>query len=82
MHRCWTHAQPASAANAGYIASSLPGPVGYVGGDHNLTVATGHSMLGMTMAPETAVHMAVLITTGNVAEVIEPFPPSRFRGLL
>ena len=55
--------------------------LGKIGGFENLTVATGHSMLGVTMAAVTAVNMAELITTGIAPDMIKPFSPSRFRGI-
>ena len=56
--------------------------LGRVGRFSNLTVATGHSMLGVTMAAVSAKHMAELITTGEAPEVLAPFSADRFRGIL
>ena len=56
--------------------------IGRVSNFQNLTVATGHSMLGVTMAGVTAVHMANLIISGDIPDVIKPFSPQRFRGIL
>ena len=56
--------------------------LGYVGHYRNLTVAAGHSMLGVTMATATAASLAELITTDTVPDVLKPFSPSRFKGLL
>lgn len=55
--------------------------LGNVGGFRNLTVATGHSMLGVTMAAVTAVNMAELITLGTTPDALKPFSPQRFKGL-
>jgi D-amino-acid dehydrogenase len=44
----------------------------------NLTVASGHAMLGVTLGPATGEAMAELITTGKSPAAIEPFAPSRF----
>ncbi|HCG02563.1 MAG TPA: hypothetical protein DEV93_18720 [Chloroflexi bacterium] len=44
----------------------------------NLFVATGHSMLGITLAPATAVAMADLICAGSPGADLRPFDPARF----
>src|SRR5581483_2390772 len=44
----------------------------------NVYVATGHSMLGVTLAPVTGRRMAELICTGAEPEVLKPFSPQRF----
>jgi D-amino-acid dehydrogenase len=44
----------------------------------NLFVATGHAMLGITLAPVTALVVADLITRGEVDADLAPFSPSRF----
>lgn len=56
--------------------------LGNVNGLSNLTVASGHAMLGVTLAAVTAVQMAELISSGTTPEVLKPFSPNRFRGLL
>lgn len=56
--------------------------LGNVSGFDNLTVASGHAMLGVTLAAVTSVQMADLISTGVTPDVLKPFSPSRFRGLL
>ena len=48
----------------------------------NLTVASGHAMLGVTLAAVTAVNMADLIASGKTPDVLKPFSPQRFKGLL
>ena len=44
----------------------------------NVFVATGHQMLGMTLAPSTGRVMAELITDGRSAIDLRPFAPGRF----
>jgi D-amino-acid dehydrogenase len=44
----------------------------------NLFVATGHSMLGITLAPATATAMADLICASKKQVDLEPFDPGRF----
>lgn len=56
--------------------------MGNVRGASNLTVASGHAMLGITLAAVTAVHMAELISSGKTPDVLKPFSPDRFRGIL
>ena len=45
----------------------------------NIYVATGHQMLGMTLAPSTGRALADLITTGESGDDLGPFEPARFR---
>ena len=52
--------------------------IGRVPGYGNLIVASGHAMLGVTLAPATGEAVAELITTGRAPEVIGPFDPGRF----
>lgn len=56
--------------------------LGNVPGFSNLTVASGHAMLGVTLAAVTSVHMADLIHTGKTPDVLKPFNPGRFKGIL
>lgn len=56
--------------------------LGNVSGLSNLTVASGHAMLGVTLAAVTATHMADLIASGTTPDVLKPFSPNRFRGIL
>lgn len=55
--------------------------LGRVPGFANAYVATGHAMLGVTMAPVTAESMADLIVGegGGAAPILTPFEPGRFR---
>lgn len=52
--------------------------LGRVPGIGNLSVATGHAMLGITMAPVTGELMADLIE-GRPGSALAPFEPGRFR---
>lgn len=52
--------------------------LGRVPGIGNLSVATGHAMLGITLAPVTGEAMADVIE-GHAGPVLEPFAPGRFR---
>lgn len=73
-HHVWSGMRPMA-------PDGLP-VMGMLPGLGNLSVATGHSMLGMTLAPSTALLMADLITAGTTPEVMKPFAPDRFRGLM
>jgi D-amino-acid dehydrogenase len=43
----------------------------------NVFVATGHGMLGVTLAPATAALLAPLVLDGRVAPELDPFDPAR-----
>lgn len=53
--------------------------IGLLNGYSNLSVATGHAMLGLTLGPSTGDVVAELMTTGKTPDVIKPFSPARFR---
>ncbi len=52
--------------------------IGRVPGFANLIVASGHAMLGLTLAPATGEAVAELIATGRTPEGLGPFDPARF----
>jgi D-amino-acid dehydrogenase len=52
--------------------------LGRLGGTDNLFVATGHQMMGVTLAPATGKAMAELMLEGSASVDLEPFSPSRF----
>jgi D-amino-acid dehydrogenase len=54
--------------------------IGRVPGADNIFMATGHAMLGMTLAPATAAVIGELIIEGESALDITPFNPARFAG--
>lgn len=56
--------------------------LGAVPGFGNFYVASGHAMLGVTLAAVTGVQMAELITSGRPSELLEPFRVDRFKGIL
>jgi D-amino-acid dehydrogenase len=53
--------------------------LGAAGGHDNLFVASGHAMLGITLAPATGRVMAELMTGRPPSAPLEPFAPGRFR---
>ena len=52
--------------------------IGRVPGFTNLLVASGHAMLGVTLAPVTGEAVAELVTTGRAPAELAPFDPARF----
>lgn len=52
--------------------------IGWLPGFRNAAVASGHAMLGLTLAPATADGVAEMLTNGIVPEVLRPFDPGRF----
>ncbi len=52
--------------------------IGRAPGYDNLYVATGHAVLGVTLAPATGVAMAELIHSGKTDVDLRPFDPNRF----
>ncbi len=68
--RVWTGPRPMT-------PDGLP-VIGWLPGYRNLAVASGHAMLGVTLATATGEAVAQMIATGNAPEIIAPFDPSRF----
>lgn len=56
---------------------SLP-VIGPVPGADGVFAATGHGMLGLTLAPGTARELAPLVTRGQDSAALRPFAPGRF----
>jgi D-amino-acid dehydrogenase len=52
--------------------------LGHLGGTANVYVATGHQMMGITLAPATGKVMAELMLEGAASIDLEAFSPSRF----
>jgi len=65
----WAGLRPATADGLPLIGA-LPGYEG-------LFVASGHGMLGVTLAPATAALLAPLVLEGRMAPELEPFAPGR-----
>ncbi|WP_046469621.1 NAD(P)/FAD-dependent oxidoreductase [Allosalinactinospora lopnorensis] len=53
--------------------------IGRVPGAPGVFAATGHGMLGLTLAPGTASALAPLVVRGTESEVLRPFALDRFR---
>ncbi len=52
--------------------------IGWLKSFRNLAVASGHAMLGLTLAASTGDEVAEMMTTGRASDVIKPFDPARF----
>ena len=65
----WAGLRPATADGLPLIGA-LPGVDG-------VFVASGHGMLGVTLAPATAALLAPLVLEGRAAPELAPFDPSR-----
>ena len=65
----WAGLRPAT-------ADGLP-LIGALPGHHDLFVASGHGMLGVTLAPATATLLAPLVLEGRMAPELRPFAPGR-----
>ncbi len=52
--------------------------IGWARGWRNLAIASGHAMMGVTLAPATGEALAEQIVTGRAPEILEPFDPARF----
>ncbi|MDQ2653680.1 MAG: FAD-dependent oxidoreductase [Chloroflexota bacterium] len=68
--RVWTGMRPMT-------PDGLP-VIGWLPGYRDIAVASGHAMMGVTLAPATGETVADLLTTGVLPEVARPFDPARF----
>jgi D-amino-acid dehydrogenase len=68
--RVWTGARPMT-------PDGLP-VIGWLPGYRDVAVASGHAMLGVTLAPATGETVADLLTTGVLPDLARPFDPARF----
>ena len=68
--RVWTGMRPMT-------PDGLP-VIGWLPGYRNIALASGHAMMGVTLATPTAEAVADLLTTGDLPEVARPFDPARF----
>jgi D-amino-acid dehydrogenase len=68
--RVWTGMRPMT-------PDGLP-VIGWLPGYRDIAVASGHAMMGVTLAPATGETVADLLTTGVLPELAQPFDPARF----
>jgi len=78
--RAWRPDGPARPATAGLrplAPDGLP-VIGRLRAAPNVVVATGHAMLGLTLAPRTGALVAEMLAEDRDLEVLRPFSPGRF----
>ena len=78
--RTWDPDAPHLTPSAG-LRPMMPDGIACVGRVRpfaNVYVATGHAMLGLTLAPRTAALLSAAILDGSDPEELRPFSPSRF----
>lgn len=68
--RVWTGMRPMS-------PDGLP-VLGWAPGRKNLAIASGHAMLGVTLASVTGEEIAKMVVDGQPSEILEPFRVDRF----
>jgi D-amino-acid dehydrogenase len=78
--RDWVPDAPATPPTAGLRPMTPDGlpVIGRLGGARSLFVASGHAMLGLTLAPRTGRLLAEVILDGAEPDVLGPFSPRRF----
>jgi D-amino-acid dehydrogenase len=78
--RGWDPSAPSLAPTAGLRPMAPDGlpVIGRLAGFEGLYVASGHAMLGLTLAPRTATLLAAAILDGADPEILRPFSPRRF----
>jgi D-amino-acid dehydrogenase len=78
--RGWDADAPATPPTAGLRPMTPDGlpVIGRLAGSRSLYVASGHAMLGLTLAPRTGRLLADMILDGAAPEVLAPFSPRRF----
>ena len=76
----WDPDAPASTPTAGLRPMTPDGlpVIGRLGSSRSLYVASGHAMLGLTLAPRTGRLLAEMLLDGAEPEVLAPFSPARF----
>lgn len=78
--RDWPSEIPQATVSSGLRPMTPDGMpiIGTMPNVRNLTISTGHQMLGFGLAPASGDVLAELIVTGKTPPVIEPFSPNRF----
>lgn len=78
--RAWDPDAPASTPTAGLRPMTPDGlpVIGRLRGMPALFVASGHAMLGLTLAPRTGRLLAEMILDGTEPDILGPFSPRRF----
>jgi D-amino-acid dehydrogenase len=78
--RDWNPDAPSLAPSAGLRPMTPDGiaVIGRLSPHGDVYVASGHAMLGLTLAPRTGALLADMILDGGSPEVLAPFSPARF----
>lgn len=78
--RAWNPDAPSLDATAGLRPMTPDGiaVIGRLSGHASVYVASGHAMLGLTLAPRTGELLASMILDGIEADELRPFSPARF----
>ena len=78
--RSWNPDAPALPPSAGLRPMAPDGiaVIGRLAPHPDIYVATGHAMLGLTLAPRTGQELASMILDGGTPAVLAPFSPARF----
>lgn len=78
--RSWNPDAPALSPSAGLRPMAPDGiaVIGRLAPHADIYVASGHAMLGLTLAPRTGEELASMIIDGGERELLAPFSPRRF----
>lgn len=78
--RSWSPDAPHLAPSAGLRPMTPDGlpVIGRLAPFDHVYVASGHAMLGLTLAPRTGTELAAMILDGGTPDVLAPFSPRRF----
>jgi D-amino-acid dehydrogenase len=78
--RAWDPDAPTLAPSAGLRPMTPDGiaVIGRLRPHDNVYVASGHAMLGLTLAPRTGAELAAMILDGGERALLAPFSPARF----
>jgi D-amino-acid dehydrogenase len=78
--RTWDPDAPSLTPSAGLRPMTPDGlpVIGRLKPFDNVYVASGHAMLGLTLAPRTGTELASMIVDGGTPDVLVPFSPRRF----
>jgi D-amino-acid dehydrogenase len=78
--RTWDPDAPSLPPSAGLRPMAPDGNavIGRLAPHQDIYIASGHAMLGLTLAPRTGEELASMILDGGTPELLRPFSPARF----
>jgi D-amino-acid dehydrogenase len=78
--RDWDPEAPSEAPTAGLRPMTPDGlpVIGRLSSYRNVYIASGHAMLGVTLAARTATELSTMVLDGTTPEILAPFSPKRF----